>query len=208
MDKRRQERNLIFQMFRREHPDILCLQEFFWDKSETLNFHTTDSVLSALELGDEPQYSYQYFTDTAQGKYYFGLAIFSKYRIVSAGPVVKDHSSNAIIYVDIKYRGDTIRVYNAHLTSNRMSAADYAVSRQITTNTYQDPAFDKNARKLYRKVADAAKIRQEQARLLRKHIDSSPYPVIVCGDFNDTPAGYCYNLISRKLRDSFRRSGQ
>ena len=136
------------------------------------------------------------------------MAIFSKYKIVDAGPVLDDESSNAIIYADIKFREDTVRVYNAHLSSIHMTATDYAISKQLTTNAGQDPMFEKNAKKLYRKVADAAAIRQAQADSLRSHINVCPHPVIVCGDFNDTPAGYCYNTVARHLDDSFRKSGK
>ena len=31
----------------------------------------------------------------------------------------------------------------------------------------------------------------------------SPYPVIVCGDFNDTPLSYAYKKIKGDLIDSF-----
>lgn len=208
MERRRADLQEIISYLQGENPDIACFQEFFWDKSETLNFHTKDQVLALMNIEETPQHCYLYFTDTSQSKYYFGVAIFSKYKIVKAGPVLDDHSSNAIIYADIKFREDTVRVYNAHLASIHMSATDYAISRQLTTNAAQDPTFEKNAKKLYRKVSDAASVRQIQADSLRRHIDNCPYPVIVCGDFNDSPAGYCYNTIARNLDDSFRKCGK
>ena len=33
-------------------------------------------------------------------------------------------------------------------------------------------------------------------------------PVIVCGDFNDTPLSYTYRLMSRGLQDAFREKGR
>ncbi len=49
--------------------------------------------------------------------------------------------------------------------------------------------------------------RNRQADLLTKAIAESPYPVIVCGDFNDTPASYAYRKISRSLQDCFLQAG-
>jgi endonuclease/exonuclease/phosphatase family metal-dependent hydrolase len=49
--------------------------------------------------------------------------------------------------------------------------------------------------------------RAEQVDILAKHIQSSPYPVIVCGDFNDTPVSYTYNKLSKNLQDAFVESG-
>ena len=208
MGRRRADLQEIIGYLQGVNPDIACFQEFFWDKSETLNFHTRDQVAALMNVEETPQHCYLYFTDTSQSKYFFGVAIYSKYKIVNAGPVLDDQSSNAIIYADIKFREDTVRVYNAHLSSIHMSATDYAISRQLTTNAGQDPTFEKNAKKLYRKVADAAATRQMQADSLRSHIELCPYPVIVCGDFNDTPAGYCYNTVARQLDDSVRKSGK
>ena len=208
MGQRRADLQKIISYLQGVNPDIACFQEFFWDKSETLNFHTRDQVAALMHVEETPEHCYLYFTDTSQSKYYFGLAIYSKYKIVNAGPVLDDQSSNAIIYVDIKFREDTVRVYNAHLASIHMSATDYAISRQLTTHAGQNPTFEKDAKKLYRKVSDAAIVRQKQADSLRNHIDKCPYPVVVCGDFNDTPAGYCYNTIARHLDDSFRKSGR
>lgn len=208
MARRRSDLKEIITYLREVNPDIACFQEFFWDRSETLNFHTKDQISNLMNIDETSEHMYLYFTDTSQNKYYFGLAVFSKYKIVNTGPVVDDGSSNAIVYVDIKFRDDTVRVYNAHLTSIHMSATDYAISKQLTTNAGQDPMFEKNAKKLYRKVSDAAVLRQHQADSLRAHIDSCHYPVIVCGDFNDTPAGYCYNKVARKLEDTFRKSGK
>ena len=38
-------------------------------------------------------------------------------------------------------------------------------------------------------------------------MNNSPYKVIVCGDFNDTPQSYTYNLLSENLNDSFKTKG-
>ena len=207
MDKRRADNSKVMAYLREENPDIVCFQEYFWDKSESLNFHKTDTILTILGLDDNENYYYQYFPDTLRNAYYYGLAIFSRYRIVNTGVVPTDSSSNAIIFIDFKFRSDTIRLYNAHLASLHMNATDYETSRQVTNNEYTDPAFDKNAKRLLRKLTDASVKREKQVDSLRKHIDESPYPVIVCGDFNDTPASYCYNKVAHNLKDVFRESG-
>jgi endonuclease/exonuclease/phosphatase family metal-dependent hydrolase len=50
--------------------------------------------------------------------------------------------------------------------------------------------------------------RAEQAATLRAHIDECPYPVIVCGDFNDTPVSFTYRTVKGDLEDSFTQSGK
>lgn len=208
MDKRRGDKAIIMQFLKEERPDIVCFQEYFWDKSESLNFHTTDEVLSVLEMEENDEHYYQYFTDTAQGKFFYGLAIFSRYRILHAEPVITDYSSNAIIYIDIKYKGDTIRVYNAHLASLHLSVSDYATSQQLASNNPKDPMFQENTKRLLKKLTSAANRRQKQVDILRAHMDSCHYPIILCGDFNDPPSSYSYNRLAHSMKDSFRESGR
>ena len=38
-------------------------------------------------------------------------------------------------------------------------------------------------------------------------IKKSPYPTIICGDFNDTPLSYTYQRLSEKKYDAFIKSG-
>ena len=49
--------------------------------------------------------------------------------------------------------------------------------------------------------------RASQSQILKSNLDSSPYPVIVAGDFNDTPVSYSYRKIRKGLFDSFVTSG-
>ena len=50
-------------------------------------------------------------------------------------------------------------------------------------------------------------IQQTQAEVLKSHISSSPYRVVVSGDFNNTAFSYIYNLIKSDLKDSFVEKG-
>jgi endonuclease/exonuclease/phosphatase family metal-dependent hydrolase len=61
--------------------------------------------------------------------------------------------------------------------------------------------------KVVNKVGGATAMRAEQAEQLRAHILSSPHPVIVCGDFNDTPNSYTYHHIAAGLTDAFEEKG-
>ena len=58
------------------------------------------------------------------------------------------------------------------------------------------------------KFKDAIIKRAEQAATLREHLNQCPYPVIVCGDFNDTPVSFTYRTVRGDLKDSFTESGK
>lgn len=84
---------------------------------------------------------------------------------------------NSCFYKDI-ILNDTIRVYNIHLQSNWV---------KTMKSSYIN--------------------RANESRKIKDHINSSPYPVIVCGDFNDTPISYTYSTLKENLADAFKESG-
>ena len=49
--------------------------------------------------------------------------------------------------------------------------------------------------------------RSAQADIVKEAVNNSPYPVIVLGDFNDTPISYTYHKLRKGLNDSFVESG-
>ena len=49
----------------------------------------------------------------------------------------------------------------------------------------------------------AYKIRGIQAQIVRKELDQSPYPALICGDFNDVPNSYTYFQIRKDWQDAF-----
>ena len=58
------------------------------------------------------------------------------------------------------------------------------------------------------RLKSAFLLRSNQAKVISAHLSKSPYPVIVCGDFNDTPISYAYRTISKGLTDAFVNSGK
>lgn len=49
--------------------------------------------------------------------------------------------------------------------------------------------------------------RAVQANIVREAIDRSPYPSIICGDFNDVPNSYAYFRIRGERQDAFLKKG-
>ena len=94
---------------------------------------------------------------------------------------------------------DTIRVYNLHLQSIRLSENDYAV---FESDQEENSGFFA----VLAKVKAAYPIRASQTDKVIEHISHSPHPVVVCGDFNDTPMSYTYSQFISSLTDSFRNT--
>ena len=75
-------------------------------------------------------------------------------------------------------------------------------------NFENNPETKARIKELSTKFKDAIIKRAEQAATLREHLNQCPYPVIVCGDFNDTPVSFTYRTVRGDLKDSFTESGK
>jgi len=202
---RQQNKNKILHFINEEQPDIVCFQEYFFDKSGKLNFSTTDTLLSILKL-KKNNYHFEYFTAN-RDELFFGFATFSKNKIIGKGVVQMPDSSVIATYIDLKQKTDTIRVYNCHLASIHFENEHYEIGKQLKMNTMNDPKWQKKAKILYEKLESAFKVRTKQAKVLKKHLSNCPHFTILCGDLNDSPASFAYNKIAGNLKDTFRESG-
>ena len=204
---RQQRKNEIMQFIKDEQPDIVCFQEYFYDKSKKLNFNTTDTLLSILKLKNK-NYHFEYFTASRNDEYYYGLATFSKYKIVGKGVVEMPDSTVIASYIEFKHKNDTVRVYNCHLASIHFEDEHYQIGKDLIVSRMNDPKWQKKIKSLHRKLKLAFDVRKEQAKVMRQHLKDCPHYIILCGDLNDSPASYAYNQVAWNLKDSFRESGK
>jgi endonuclease/exonuclease/phosphatase family metal-dependent hydrolase len=134
-----------------------------------------------------------------------GTVILSRYPIEAGGDVPVGKTSNSILWADIRIsKSKVVRVYNVHLQSNRVTQT---TKRVIEKGDLDEGETWQDIGNVLDRVGDATSIRSEQAKKLREHIVASKNPVIVCGDFNDTPNSYVYALLSNGLTDTFRERG-
>lgn len=128
-------------------------------------------------------------------------AIFSKYPIVKTGTVNFNKTGNSCFWADIKVEKKIVRVYSLHLESSQISGDANKLRKNIDI---KDKKTLQAVKQIIRKYAVYTKKRVNQTDEVTKHIAKSPYPVIVCGDFNDTPSSYVYNQMAQGLTDNFR----
>lgn len=190
----------ISNLIKSESPEIICLQDVLVDTLKRIN------SLKALSHASGAHHIHAILTKTISGSKKFGIATLSSFPIVANGIVPTSRQSNNIcIYTDLKVNDDTIRVYNAHLQSIRFNAKEYQymaeLGNELKTGSIED------SKKIITRIKNAFILRAKQVSDIRKHIENCPHPVLLCGDFNDTPSSYTYYKMSKGLKDAFSERG-
>lgn len=190
----------IFETIRSADPSIICFQEFY-----TTNKSGRRERDIRNQLKEYPYYSIYYsLKDGASTG--FGIATFSKFPIVKTSRIPFDNTINQAVYTDIKIGDDTVRMFNIHLQSIQFGQRNYAFLDTMSlkhTNKQLEEMKDIGSR-----LKQAFVMRAEQSKIIHNYIEESKFPVIVAGDFNDTPVSFAYNRIQKGLSDSFRTSGK
>lgn len=192
--------NKLIQYMLDKDPDILCIQEFSAAKS---NDNLTKADLS--RAFSKYPYRYNYYK-IFTGWSYFGIATFSKYPIIKMKAIEYPSYVNVSIYTDILIKGDTIRLFNCHLESNKLTENDKTMALKLRENLNTDNIRGTTAH-LSRKLGSAYKLRAVQAEMVAAEIASSPHPVLLAGDFNDVAGSYAYTKVRGDLHDAFVENG-
>lgn len=182
-----------------QDPDIVCFQEYY--TSQRRGERQEDI---ARELAQLPESAVYYSTDT-KWDIGIGIATFTKYPILKKSRIPFNTTFNAAMYTDILLRDDTVRVFNVHLQSIRFREEDYAFMDTVRLKHANQQM--RGLKNIGSQLKKAFIMRAEQSEMISNYIKDSPYPVVVMGDFNDTPHSYTYRRIKKGLHDAFRKSG-
>ena len=166
----------LAKLVKEENPDVLCLQESGkWPNS-------TASAFSQM-IG------YKYYSVNKTN----GNSYFSKYPLQDVNAF---DNEGLIKFVDIKKvkinNKDSFYLANCHLNSFRIS----------------DDIDDINEKEVYKsvieKLVNGFMSRAKITKLLLNNMPDDNLPLVICGDFNDTPLSYTYNEMKNAgLKDAF-----
>ncbi len=170
----------------KDDSDIKCFQEY----STNARWRVLDVT---GQIQDKGYKGFVFSADVGAADHFPGMAIFTKHQILDSGFVWNNAgTTNAGQFMDVIKNEDTLRVYNVHLES-------------MYLKLYQFKELDRYYDKIkyaIRHLKEGAEKRSDQIDKIVAHAQSSPYPFVICGDFNETP--YSYNYI--KLRSIFNNS--
>lgn len=196
----------IFDFITKMDPDVLCFQEYVEPNTRFRSYNNRQDI---TRLG----YPYSMVVSDYSGwknTWQTGVAIFSKYPIVDSlhirypGPR-NFRADESLIATDIEFKGQKIRIFNTHLKSFLFKPNDY---RNLEIIKNASDSMLEASKSVVRKLAQGYQFRGQQVDIVKRYLNASPYPSIICGDFNDIPNSYTYFRIKANRQDAFVEAGK
>lgn len=191
----------IIQNIRHENLDVVCLQEF---RSWSGNIEN-----DTREFADKSGFKFFHFMGYWRkgGVQSDGYLIMSKLPITNTGAIPSVTKRNIGSFVDITtpdYK--TIRVASVHLISFSLGKEEIEAFGEAAA--LEVNLLKKHGRTLMGKLRNSFSIRAKEVIDLQLFIKDTNIPLLVCGDFNDTPASFTYSKVTETgLKDSHLKSG-
>lgn len=175
----------LVKLINEQNPDVLCLQESGkWIKN------------TASEFSKMIGYKYYSINKTSGNSY------FSKFPLEE----VKTFDDEALRnFADIRKvkinKEDSFYLVNCHLNSFCISTEEIGYIND-TKNIVKDKEV--YAKSVISKLITGFKSRTKITQALIEELPDDGSPLIICGDFNDTPMSYTYNQLQKTgLKDAF-----
>lgn len=190
--------NQVVNMVREQSPDVLCCQEFSAFKKGMTRPQCIE------EFAKNCGFSYVYYN---LKRNYGGNVIFSKYpveKVTEESGFGQENTYGVMVSVDAGRKG-TFYLANVHLLSYMIT--DNEINGLVRPSELHD-SLDVLGMTVARKLKYAYVKRAEEIGTVLQAMPSVKGPVIVCGDFNETPMSYVYRQMQKAgFIDTFTKVG-
>jgi len=138
-----------------------------------------------------------------------GVGIHTRFPILRKERIDYETVANGSVAYYLQISGDTVIVINNHLESTHLSTEDRSRYKDMLRGEMERDTVKSESKLLISKLGQAAATRAPQADAIHRYVEEhSQYPIIVCGDFNDTPISYARRTVGKGLKDCFVESGR
>lgn len=186
----------VISYLRQQNADIVCLQE---------DVMPSGSLADYLDM-----YPYHDTVHVNNRSYPIinALGIHTRYPIIRKERIKYYSMANGTVAYFLQIGADTVIVVNNHLETTHLTKDDRQRYKEMISGdmTHQDAKAE--TQRLLGKLSMAMMLRAAQARTVHQYVEThSHYPIIVCGDFNDTPISYVRRTMAQDLTDCYVESG-
>ena len=188
----------VFNYIKRQNADIVCLQE------------DVDTWRQFLMQRYETIYPYNDTTILHKNAQTFnGVGIHTRFPIIRKERIWYESNTNGSIAYYLNTGRDTLLVINNHLEGTHLSLAERDNYKRILQGKMERDTARAESMFLIEKLGQNNAKRATQADAVHRYIEAhKQYPIIVCGDFNDTPISYTRRTIAQGLTDCFQETGR
>ena len=187
----------ILDYFGQEQADIVCLQE----DVDTWRRYVFNKYHKLYPYNDTTVLAYT-------SKSFNCLGIHTRFPIIRKERIAYESLANGSMAYFLDRGSDTLLVINNHLESSHLTKEDRSRYEDILRGSVKRDTMRAESINIISKLTEGATKRAPGAEAVRHYIEEhSQYPVIVCGDFNDTPISYARHTIAEGLTDCFAKSG-
>ena len=189
----------VINRVREQNPDVLCCQEF-------VSYQSGVSRPKCIEdFAQSAGYQHVYYN---LKRNYGGNVIFSKYPLTKVSEETgfgKENTYGIMVEVDAGEKG-RFYIANLHLLSYNITDGEIDV---LINSSEHHNELDTIGMTVMRKLKYAFKQRSEEINEVLNGMPLVDAPVIVCGDFNDTPLSYTYRQMQKAgFVDTFTKVGR
>lgn len=189
----------VAKMVKDNNPDVLCIQEF------ALFMPKTGRDACIAGFGEMVGMTYQYYHKKAN----FGNnIIFSKYPLSALDediPFAKEKEYGAVAKVNAGNKG-VFYVLCVHLVSFQLTNNEITVFSETGNSKEQVQEYGKS---IIVKLKNAYEKRSKEVAEMLEDIPTDGRPILICGDFNDTPISYTYHQVKEAgFMDGFVKAGR
>lgn len=189
----------VLSYLEQQQADIVCLQEDMGVRKQ----RPFERMKSLFPYNDTVH------VNNKRNHYINAVGIHTRFPIVKKQKINLGSSANGSAAFFLLIDGDTVVVVNNHLESTHLSHNERQRYNDVLKGDMERDSVRQETSLLMHKIARHMARRAPQADAMHQYIDSigRRYPVIVCGDFNDTPISYVYHTMSKGLTDCFVETG-
>lgn len=187
----------IFGYLKQQKADIVCFQE-----DMTVKFNPVEHFPELYPYNDTVHV-------TPPGYPLINaVGIHSRFPIIRRERISYESLANGSVAFFLQIGADTVIVVNNHLESTHLSTDDRQRYKAMMRGDMDRASTKEETRLILDKLSKAMAQRAEQAKAVSRYIEQHrSYPLIVCGDFNDTPISYVRRTIAQGLTDCYVDTG-
>lgn len=187
-------RDEILKYIARQQADIVCLQE---SVPNEVGQAVVDSLVGRL-------YPYKATSEHKQDY----MTLFSKYPILSRERIDYQSKGNMSVAYRLHVRGRDVIVINNHLETTALSKEEKQKFKNLIKGNLESDTATATSKWLIGHLGRQTQVRAPQAEAVARYMSfHAGTPMIVCGDFNDSPISYVHRTIARNLTDCYIATG-